>query len=358
MKLWITILLLYQFTTFSQDADRLSFDFFDPNIKLYVIGESHFEDDDDLQIALLNYVTSNTKVDAFVFELSSEVGLIFNDYVTHGNRKSDVDTICSLLHKKVAKKVKMTLEFLKSYNLKNDNKIKVVGIDHFHFHKLERQMRGLNTIFPEAKNIDLPVVQKYVVQQEVKDKNRKKSALVVREMINEVEQNWLSYQQQMGERVDTYVSYIKNLEFLYLNSFWYKKCDSIRESNLSTNLVNTLDSTNVCFMICGSNHALMKMNDDWPNDYPFSPMTAVANQKYPNQVFSIIMQHHDKKIKRYTRYYNLLDKPISDYVEDNSVKYVVIDQRETPKHEYAKERASMIIIQNKFFKYKKRKTAS
>ncbi len=358
MKLWITILLLYQFTTFSQDADRLSFDFFDPNIKLYVIGESHFEDDGDLQVALFDYITKNGKVNAFLTELSVEVGALFNDYVLTGKRESDVNKIYSLLDPKVSTKIQMILEFLKDYNLSHEQKINVVGLDRYHFFKLKRQIKGLNTIFPETEKINLPLVRKYVVQEEVRNLNRKKSAALIKSLIQEVEQHQQEYSLQMGDRLLSYTNYLKDLEFHYVNNniYNYKKVDSIRETFLTNNLLKAMDAHQVCFMICGADHAIIKRDDNFSKGYPFTSMTAIANEKYPSQVFSIIMHYNDKKSKKFDFYYNLLNKPISEFVKDNSVKYVAIDQNQIQNHPDAKVRSSMIIIMNKLYKPKSKQS--
>lgn len=352
----VSILFLLSILPFVRGQAEVasSFDFYSPKTKLYVIGESHFENDGDLQITLLDYITSKTNVDVFIFELPEEVGIIFNDYVLYGTRESDINAICSLVHKKVAKKIKMVLEYLKVYNLTHSHKIKIAGIDDFHFHKLKRQMKAMLTIFPEVRHIESPLVQKYIVQQKVKNLNRKKSTLLIKSLIDEATQHQIEYHQQLGDRLDTYHAYLSNLEFRYINDNFYalKKTDSTRESTLAKNLVMNLDSTNVCFMICGAAHASLKVDDSFTMGYPFTSMTASANQKFPSQIFSINFQYYDKNISSENSSYNLLSRPMTEYVKDQSVKYVVIDETEIQNHPRAKERNSMIIIQNKLYRPK------
>lgn len=358
MKYGFFFLFFLKFSIHAQSIANIKFNFIKPDTKLFVIGEIHFEEDSDLQLALIDYIKNNTEVDVFIIELSPEVGKIFNQYVLYGERENDVREINQLLYKHTAYKINLILDFLRNHNLSNARKIQVMGVDLYSYHKFRRQMTGLRIIFPELKSINLPIARENIVNPKVRNHMYGMSFYRIKCLIQEVEEYPEQYQQLLGQRFDVYKEYLNQVKFDYLydhSSLWRKK-DSIREAHLAKNLVEIIDSHKVSLMLCGAAHALTKMDDDWNYGYPISSMTAVAKQKYPDQIFSIIMHQHDKKFKRSIADFNLLEKPISDYVDDDSVKYIVIDEQETSKSKGAKERGNMVIIHNKFYKAKKQRS--
>lgn len=355
MKYLFNISFIFCFTSLlSQSRDSLTFDFYNSSVKLYAIGEDHFEDDVQLQISIIEYLQKNTTIDVFIFEYSVEVGAIFNEYVLYGNKKEKVDEICSLLHENVSRKTKILLDFLKNYNLSSSHKIEVRGLDMFRFYELKRQMSGLLLIFPELSQINLPAVDRYVVKQKVRNYNRKKSSVLINTLITEIEQHRSLYYQYLGKKMVDYEECLNDLKFYYMDYSW-RKSDSIREAFMSQKLINIVDSNSVSVLICGGAHAMFKENDSWYYGYPYSSMVAVAKGKYPNQVYSIITQYYEKKLYRFFPEFNLLSNPLEEYFEDRSKKYEVISGEELDKHPEAKERCDMVIVQNKRHKETKRR---
>lgn len=356
MKYLLSILLLLYFPLlFAQSETDLKFDFFNSSTKLFVIGESHFEDDSDLQVALLNYLESNTDIDVFIIELSSEVGRLLNEYVLYGTGASDVNVIYSLLNKTVAKKVKILIDYIRNYNLLNTRKIQVRGIDKYVFHKLKRQMLGLLVLFPELNKVNLPLVTRYITSQKVKNLSKNKSARLIQNLLDEAVYHEEIYRKYLENRFDVYCEHLKDLEFHFTNDNYYswRKSDSIREVFMSNNLINIIDSNSVSLMICGANHALMKENDIFPYGYPITSMVAKVKAKYPDEVFSIITQYYKKRIFKGTWEFNLLNAPMKSYFENNSVRYLIFKKKDIEKHSVAKERCDMIIIQNTQYKNKR-----
>ncbi|HRO76669.1 MAG TPA: hypothetical protein PLP27_11040 [Crocinitomicaceae bacterium] len=344
MKYLIGILFLQFSFVFCQQENKIAFDFFDTSIKLYVIGESHIEDDIDLQIAMIDYILKNTKVDAFIFEIPEEVANIFNKYILSADMEYEVNTICSLLDKRISLKIKRRLEYFRNYNDSHIDKVKIKGIDSYHFYKFKKQMIGLSIIFPELKNINLPMVNKYINSRNIKNYNKKKSVNIIRSLIKEIESNMEVFSQYLGNRKVIYKEYLNNLEFNYKDT--WKKTDSIRENFMSKNLIELTNSNAVCLMICGNVHATYKENDEYYDGYPFTSMTSVVKKKYPYQVFSIIVQYYEKHTPSLHEI-NLLDYPMKYYVENNSEPYIIFKKKDIEQYEFAKERCDMIVIKNK-----------
>ncbi len=353
MKVLFNILFVLQFSfLFSQSGDTLDFNFYNASNKLYVIGEGHFQNDGPLQSSIINYIHKNTSINVVIFEVSSEVGKIYNNYILEGIGESDIDIINSAMSKQVAKKTKLILAQLREYNLSGSNKIEAKGIDLFSYYKLKRQVRVLSIIFPELKQINLPLVDRYIVKQKVRNYNRKKSLSLINSLLDELNQNQVIFNQFLNTRKEIYDEYLTNLKFEYSDYSW-RESDSIREKFLSENLMKIVDSNTVCVMLCGGTHALYKTNDDWYYGYPYSSMTSIIKNKYPNQVYSIIIQYYEKKIFHFFSDFNLLNYPMKDYLENNPVPYLIFDKKDIEEHKTASERCDMVIIQNTQYRSEK-----
>jgi hypothetical protein len=350
-KILIFILILLDSSVYSQNIDSLKFNFFDPRIKLYTIGEGHFYDNVEIQITLLKYLQKSTTVNVYITEFPTEIGKIFNQYVQYGENKIEVDKICSLVSKNVSKNEKIILEYLRQHNLQNPNqKIKVIGLDSYGFVGLSRKLIALSIIFPELKNSNIALVNKYFFKK--KPYSKKKSIEIIDSLIVDVEKNKEKYSFHLGGRLESYkeqLTYLKH-DFLYN----WKQQDEIREGVLSKNLIQILDSNSVCVMICGAAHGLLKENDTWYYGYPITSMTSNAKIKYPDQVFSIIFHYYQKKLIRIFPEFNMLNNSLKSYFENNNVRYKIIDKVELEKHKFAKERCDMIIIQNNEYKSKRK----
>ncbi len=353
MKYLLKICFIFCFSTlFSQSGDSLKFDFFNSSVKLYAIGEDHFEDDIQLQVSIIEYLQNNTNIDVFIFEYPIEVGKIFNEYILFGHKKEEVDKICSLLNKNVSRKTKIILDFLKNHNLSNSNKIEVKGIDRLSFYKLKRQLSSLLIIFPELKQIDLPKNERYVLKHKVKDYNQKKSGSIINSLITELQDNRSSFDRSLGAKLIDYEKCLNDLKLYYMD-YGSRVSDSIRETFMTQNLINIVDSNSVSILICGGLHAMYKEKDTWYYGYPFTSMVASIKMNYPSQVFSIVLQYHEKKLFRFFPEFNLLSDDLELSFKECNKQYEVVTGKELTQHPYANERCDMIIIQNN--KYRKRK---
>ncbi len=332
----------------AQTEDSISFDFFDSNKKLFVIGEFHFENDGHLQLALVDYIKSNTSIDAFIFEVSPEVGKIFNDYVLHGNRENDLLVILSMYEKEVTCKLKLILDHIKKHNLANPQKIQVKGVDMYNYYKFSRQMTGLRIIFPELKTLNLPVAKNNIANEKVKNYSYGKTVYEINNLIKELSGHPEQYRQCLGNRLETYKEHLDQLKIYYANNHprQWRILDSIRENILSENLIHIIDSNKVSLMICGANHALYKSNDDFIYGYPYTSMVANAKQKYPDEIYSIILQYYNQKNYKKVWQLHLLNEPFNTYFENNPSDYVIFTEEEIDHHPAAKERCDMVILKN------------
>jgi len=346
---YIIIYFLPNCSGYTQDLSELTFDFYNPKIKLYVVGENHLENDSDMQLTVIDYLQKHTNIDVFIVEYPVEAGIIFNEYVLYGRMKEDVDKICDLVHKKVSLKTKCLLEYLRKYNCTNPHKIEIRGLDRLNFEPLKRQVNSLSIIFPLLIQIDLPLVNKYINKQKVNNYSKRKSLRLINSLITELEENRDLYYQFLGNRTADYENSLNHLKFFHTGYSW-RKSDSIREAFMSVNLNSILDTNKTCVMICGDVHALNKENDTWYYGYPFTSMVAAAKKKYPNQIYSIVTLQYEKKLYRFFPEFNLLSNPLAEYFEDCNKKYEVISGNTLINHPEAKERCDMIIVQNTLWK--------
>lgn len=346
MKLFLHIVFLWFSTTIlSQSNWEKDFNFYRPSTKLYVMGEDHFENDIQLQTSIIEYILSKTEVNVFIFEYAKEVGEIFNEYVLYGKRENDVKGICSLVNPVVGAKTKTILDLLRNYNLSSDRKIRVCGIDTLQFYKLKRQQKALKIIYPELEKISTPILNKIVSKRNPRNYNKSKSRSLIDSLIVDYHNNYEIHFCFMNERADRYRNSLEDLK-LYYDSRSYRTLDSIREVQLSNNLMDVVDSNAVSLMVCGAAHAMYKESDSWYFGYPYTSMVANLKRKYPDQVFSIVTQHYHKKLVRFFPEFNLLNTEQKEYFEDCNKRYHIITESELDIHIIAKERCDMVIIQN------------
>lgn len=342
-------IIFFTISNFYSFGQELDLNFYSKENKLYIIGEDHFEDDIEIQLSIIEYIKKNAQIDALIFEFPSEATQIFNEYVLTGNKKDEVDGICNLVSKSVSRKTKIILDYLKNHNQSNTHKIKVEGLDMLRFHKLKRQIKSLQLIFPELSNVNLPLTKKYVLDQRIRNYKRNKSSEIIDHLTSELEQNRSVFQQYLGQKMTCYEKCLNDLKFYYMDYSW-RKSDSIREVFMSQNLIQIVDSNTLSIMICGAAHATFKENDSWFYGYPFTTMAATIEKKYPNQISSIITQYYEKKLLRIFPEFNLLNNPMEFYFKGKNKEYQIISGDELNMHPVAKERCNVVILKNNRYK--------
>lgn len=356
MKNILNFLILSNITLFySQNNDSETFNFVNPSTKLYVIGEEHGDADTELQIQLLDYILKNDTIDYIAVEYSVETGKIFNEYIQNGSREKDVNIILSLVRKSVANKQIEILNYLKEYNKSKTKKLELIGIDLLGFYKLKRQFVALSLIFPELKEKNICLVDKYIFSKRMKNYTKKESLIIIDSLINDLNLNNIIYKQILKDRIDDYEENLYQAKF-ELSNLSIDVYDVFREGIMLENFHNIIGPKNKTIMMCGASHAILKENDKWYYGYPITRITSSISKTYPNQVFSIIIQCYEKnKLFRFFEF-NLLSNPMSHYIKDPNCSYVIIDGELLKKNELAYERCNMIIIHNNDqVKKKKRK---
>lgn len=346
MKWFLLISIFCCSELLSQDKD-LQFNFFDPKTKLYVIGENHFEDNTILQPTIINYLIQNSRLNTVIVEMPVEAGKIFNEYVQSGIKAKEVDVLCSLLQKHGRRNLKAILETVRQYNVSipDSLKIKVKGIDLFSYEGFFRQVQALTVIFPEFQNQKLAIVNRYLFADRNFHFNKETSKAIVDSLFSDIAKNREQYTEILGDRLKIYQEHLIQMQYDYLeNSVQnWKRYDSLREKYMTDQLIDILNTDQICVMICGAVHAMYLPNDSWYNGYPFTSITATAMMKYPDQVFAIILQYHRKKIHLLFGPFNLLNYPMKHYFENSSSKYVVIES-DNFGNSNASQRCNLIVI--------------
>jgi len=332
---------------------ELDFQFYDPNIRLYAIGESHTDDNSDLHLGILHYLQENTQINVVILELSEEMVKIINAYVRDGNMKPQMEELLALLGNTSEENKIALINDLRKYNLSvsDDRKISVIGIDFYSSNIFHSQMKALQIIFPELKNVNRPLVQGYIVKGRKKHSSSKKGKAIVSLLIEDATENKKQYESQLGIRTTEYMRQLELIQLNYIKN--WRRSDSVRESILSHNLNTIIDSNKVSVLICGAMHSLNKEHDSWFHGYPFTSMLATAKSRYPGQTFSIVTQYYDKKLFRFFGEFNLLSNPNALYFEDRTKRYEVLTKEELKQHPKADARCDMVIVQNT--RWKKRK---
>jgi len=319
---------------------------------LYAIGENHVEDNADLHLKVIKYIQQNVKVDVVILELPEEIGKIINSYVLYGDKQKEMENLLLLLDYRPRKNISLIVNYIKDYNLSvtNDEKIQVKDIDFISFPTFSLQAQTLSIAFPEFKNSNIPVIDKYINNGK-KRYSKKKGKEIINLLIEDATQNKKQYESQLGIRTTEYMRQLDQIKLNYIKS--WRKSDSVRESILSHNLNTIIDSNKVSVLICGAMHALNKEHDSWFHGYPFTSMLATAKSRYPGQTFSIVTQYYDKKLFRFFGEFNLLSNPNALYFEDRTKRYEVLTKEELKQHPKADARCDMVIVQNTRWKKKK-----
>lgn len=357
MKNLIVILLfLCPSRLFSQIDTSIHFNFYNSQIKLYILGENHFDPDGALQLLWIDHINKSTAISNFIIEYSEEVAGLFNEYVLYNRKKEEVDILCSLVHRNVREKTLLILEYIKKHNDLNENKIKIKGIDTYNYTGFKRNIIGLKTLFPELSNINTLDIQRYFYGKGFRNYNRKNSLKIIRNLIEDFNENEEEYGIRLGAKSGNYRTILHDLEIAYQlnNTLGYAKYDSIREEHLTSKLNEVFDTNRVSVLICGALHALNKKDDDLFFDNTFSPMASRIVEMYPDLVHTTILQHYEKKIYLLFSTLNLLNQPMKYFFESNNRQFLIVNKEDIQHHKIARERCDMIIIKNNEFKEKRK----
>jgi len=350
VKVLINIFLIFHhFFLLAQVEIDEKFNFYDPAIKLYVIGEDHWQENSELQIKVIHYLLEKQKIDKIILEIPQEIAEIVDNYVKNGEDKS-INDLYKLFAKKIGANMKKLVENIREYNLSNHDsvRIEIKGLDFLSFDLYQNQIKALSLIFPELQYCNTPLIKRYFFTEKTANYCRSKAKKVIDSLINDVVEHSQLYIFCLGKRFELFEEQLNQLTYNYLS---FKKFDSLREPFMSKKLIETIESSNLCVLICGASHALVLKNDSW--FYGISPISMVAEAKikYPKQVFSIITQYYDRKLIHIFPEFNLLKNPNSIYFKNNKKQYKIIIGEELKLHPEADKRCNMIIIQNtKFIK--------
>jgi len=354
--LFILFVIAHCPAVFSQTnmQTELDFQFYDPNIRLYAIGENHVEDNADLHLSIIRYIQQNADVNVLILEFPVEMCKIINEYVLNGRKKEEMDALLNLYNRRARRNYILIVDYIREYNLSvsNEKKIRIAGIDRITLDFFYLQAKALDVIFPELENSDLPLVKNYITHPKKKYASRKKDESIVDTLIKDASKNAILYKAYLKDRFPIYVEQLYQIKADYTHS--WRKEDSIRELFMFSNLDTIIDSYKVSILICGGAHTLKKEKDTYYYGYAFTSILAVADYKYPNQTFSLVTQHYDKKLFRFFDEFNLLSNPNALYFEDRTKRYEVLTKEELKQHPKADERCDMVIVQNTRWKKKDR----
>lgn len=344
MKHIFLFLVHFIFMTDSACAESV-LDFYSPEIKSYVIGENHFQENANLQIEIIEYLNSKTQTKEILLEVPKEVGVLFNNYINGNAEFDDVKSLTSLFNDQVEKNIITLLNYLLKYNSSKEenSKIKVRGIDLLCFDSFDRQLKAISILFKNLKNDDLT---RRCLFEKTKKHDRKEAIRLIDLMCNDFDNNLQKYSSLLKEQAKIYREQLTQIETELKNN--WKDFDSIREEYMFNELNRILETDAVRIIICGAAHALYKSKDSWLLGYPYTSFGSRFKEKYKNEFFVIILEYFERKKIRLFDEFNLLDKPIPFYFEKcKKIKFIVIPTIEIRKQALAFDRCDLIIIKGR-----------
>ena len=321
----------------------------DSSIHLYILGEAHFNDNRQLQEAIIKELITSKRIAHVVVEWPIGADIIFNRYVLL-NDSTELPNIENLAHPIVAKNTHLFLNTIRKYNnqVEDNDKVSISTIDYVNYSRLSYSLTSLSYSFPELNISKIPVTQSFLFGKKKRKYKRKEKLEIIDCLIREYKSNIDVFNTTLLEKSDLYYSSLKTMKIAYRKGEGFnKETVNARDFYMYTNLKPILDRGEKCLFLCGAVHATKKVNDNYNYGFSYTPVTALIEQDFPEKTFSIITQYYKReKLINFFGTFNLLKNSMETYFPERKKKYVIIDSEQLLEHPSAKERCDMIIIQN------------
>lgn len=325
-------------------SSQIDFKFYQDSIKLYVIGEAHFEDNEYIQLEVLDYLRNESQMNDLIWEVPMDYGYIFNEFVLTGRKEHEVDILCSTLNSKIGKYTKGFLVEIRNKNslVPENSKIRIHGIDVFGVERFRNKVKAMKLLYPELIQIELNTVTNFSFSKKTPRLNKKEEIEVFDQLFKDFEANANRYDSILGEKADAYKLSLQQIrQKLMLNWEEYR---NIRENYLTAELTKILDSNNRSLLVCGAVHAIKLKNDTWYYGKEYSSMVSRINKVNPPNCYSIVQHYYKPKLFRIFPEFNLLNQELKSIAKSTKSKYVIFDSEMLESHELTNERCDMIIV--------------
>ena len=153
VQIYISFQLLFVSSILAQnEIPRINYTDTIP-IKLFVIGEGHYDDNRFLQQKVLNDLLEANKINQVLMEWPLGADEIFNRYVLF-NDSTYLPQIESFVHKNVAKNSHHILNEIRKHNsaVSTDCKVSITTIDYLGYQYLSYNLNFLSIIFPQLNS--------------------------------------------------------------------------------------------------------------------------------------------------------------------------------------------------------------
>lgn len=317
----------------------------DSNFSIYVLGESHFENNLEHKIALIKYLHRKFGIKKIGLERSIGYEVFYNNYLTGGD--TSIFSLTKYGIKYQYEQEKQLLHFLKAYNLTvpTDEHISIFCYDVPQF-QFGATVEMLQKLFGNIKNIDS--LNMLTIIEGKNTKVGKDTFKVADSLVQDFNTYNSLYQRILGDKYNLYASIIDGMEITYKDGFSFTiQSFRDRENYINNELQKRISSDEKSLILCGNTHANRKLNDDLVFGEAFSSFTSVLAEKYPKRVMSIGTQYYKRKrIIRFLREMNLLEVEMKELFKGNKDRFKLFSCEELKNHPHAFERYDMLLIKN------------
>jgi hypothetical protein len=345
LKLKRIVLMFFAFG-FSQIKANELFNFYNDSSILYVIGEDHHRENAEIQCSIIDYLTDCTKIDNIIIEVPIEMGKVYDAYVSHSDIGYASFGDCQDFFKGDIKSNNLKIcNYIKKVNENRDenNMIHIIGIDQQFFDKFKQKKKYLRVFFPELKKVNTPFLRKTIYSSFFRV-SKAKTLLFREDFKNDIDQNLSLYQSFFGHRLKDLWRVVEQLSLS--TEYSYDEQSIIREDFLRTQLLNVVSTNTKSVLICGFYHAIKKSEEKYTYDFLYSSMVATLSNKYPGQVFSILLEYYDGKKYAWFPPFHVLKDSIETYFENEDDKLKIVDDSNDNFLSYSKGYYDLVILLN------------